>query len=126
MTYPLTYKPELAEKLLDFFRDGSSITKVAAVKLGVSRQTYYEWKDKYPEFKKAAELGEQIAEATQEDLLDRGIMGEIEDFGMSGQVFKMKSRYRSTYADSPKTSPEDDKKEPPIVININGNDVTSG
>ena len=44
------YTPEMAERVTELFKDGSSITKVAAVKLGICRATYYEWKNIHPEF----------------------------------------------------------------------------
>ena len=87
------------EKVTDMFADGSSITKVAVSKLGVTRQTYYEWKAKHPEFRAAAELGEQLSEVYHEDVLDRGANGEIEGFNVTAKIFQMKSRFRESYGE---------------------------
>jgi hypothetical protein len=93
------YTPDLDDKIVDMFRDGSSITKVAAVKLGVHRDTYYHWKGIYPSFKKAAEHGEQLAEAFHEDRLSHGSTGDIEKFNVTAQIFTMKNRFRATYGE---------------------------
>jgi len=93
------YTPDIADKLADMFSDGSSITKVAAVKLGICRATYYEWKELHPEFKKAANRAEQLSEAFHEDLLMSGIQGEVDGFNATGQIFSMKNRFRETYGE---------------------------
>ncbi len=94
------YTPDLVNKIADMFSDGSSITKVAAVKLGVTRQTYYEWKETYPDFKKAANHAEQISEAYHEDTLSSGVHGKIENFSATSQIFTMKNRFRETYGEA--------------------------
>ena len=97
-----TYHPDLVGKIADMFRDGSSITKVAAVKLGVVRQTYYEWKDLHPDFKAEAERGEQLSQSFHEDKLEATADGEIDKANGACRIFIMKNRFRECYADAPK------------------------
>jgi transposase-like protein len=100
-----TYKPELVDLIADMFRDGSSITQVAARKLGVTRQTYYEWKEQYPEFKKQADLGEQIAQSFHEDKLDATADGKMKDANGACRIFIMKCRFRETYQEAKDLQP---------------------
>lgn len=95
----LKYDPSYAQRVTEMFRDGSSITKVAAVKLGITRDTYYKWKESYPEFKEAAELGEQISETIHEAKLESGADGEIDNYNAASRIFIMKSRFRKTYGE---------------------------
>lgn len=93
------YDPSLCDKIREMFSDGSSITKVCALKLKVGRSQYYEWKEKYPDFKKAAEEGEELAEAIHEAKLEAGADGEIENYNAASRIFIMKSRFRKTYGE---------------------------
>lgn len=97
-----TYSPDLVDKIAQMFADGSSITQVAARKLGVTRQTYYEWKEKYPEFRDQAELGEQLAQSYHEDKLDATSEGKIEGANGACRIFIMKSRFRESYHETTK------------------------
>ena len=97
-----TYTPELVDKIADMFRDGSSITQVSARKLNVSRKTYYEWKELYPDFKAEAEIGEQLAEAFHEDKLHATADGDIEKANGACRIFIMKSRFRESYHETTK------------------------
>ncbi len=93
------YKPEYCKKITEMFEDGSTITQVCARKLKIHRDTYYEWKNAHPEFKKAAEQGEQVSQAYWEDIGKDGIKGDIEKFAGSSWQFVMKNRFRKDYQD---------------------------
>lgn len=93
------YDPSLVGKIAEMFADGSSITQVAARKLGVTRQTYYTWKETYPDFKEQAERGEQLAESLHEDSLVNLADGNLEDGNASARIFLMKNRFRETYGE---------------------------
>lgn len=101
----LTYTSDIAKNLPDMFSDGSSITQVCARKLKICRDTYYEWKDTYPEFKKAAKMGEQISEAFHEDKLNATADGDLEGSSASARIFIMKSRFRETYGEKQHENP---------------------
>lgn len=118
-----TYTPDLVNKISEMFEDGSSITKVCAKKLKITRRTYYEWKEKYPDFKEAAEHGEELAEAFHEERLDAGVLNS-ENFGMSGQLFLMRSRFRKTYSEQ-KADEQKDALVQALVKTINEQNTKS-
>lgn len=84
MAYPTAwtnnpiYDPEKTPRLLlEAFADPKCNTdSQAAVKLGVSKNTVWEWKKIHPEFKKAHEIGKTWAEARRaqvyEELVESG------------------------------------------------------
>jgi hypothetical protein len=92
------YNDGIPSKILELFADGASITKVC-VKLCICRDTYYDWKERFPEFKKAASRGEQISQMWWEDKGRDGMFGEIEKFAGSSWQFVMKNRFRDSYSD---------------------------
>lgn len=100
-----TYKPEFVEQVIDMFRDGSSKTQVAA-KFGVSKTSYKNWIEKYPEFAEAAAIGETIAQAFQEDRQNKCIENP-KDYNAKAQEFLLISRYRDDYC----VTKQDDQKE---------------
>ena len=97
--YDKKYDPSICDKIPVMFADGSSITKVAAIKLGISRSRYYDWKEEHPEFKAACEMGENIGEAAFEDIAMQGIKGEIDSYNAPTTIFMMKNRFRKTYGE---------------------------
>lgn len=97
--YDKLYDPSICDTIVELFRDGSSITKVCAIKLGIGRSTYYQWKEDHPEFKKAAEMGEELAEVYHESKLEDGADGKIKDYNAPSRIFLVKNRYRKTYGE---------------------------
>jgi hypothetical protein len=97
--YNPDYDPAICAAIPEMFSDGSSITKVCVIKLKIARSTYYEWKERHPEFAKACEIGEQISETIHEKKLQDGADGEIENYNAASRIFIMKSRFRKTYGE---------------------------
>jgi hypothetical protein len=93
------YDPSICTKIPDMFADGASITEVAAAKIGIARSTYYLWKDTYPEFKRACELGENMSEIWWERKAKEGMQGQIENYNAATLIFVKKSRFRQTYGE---------------------------
>jgi transposase-like protein len=96
--FDVKYTDEYADRLPSLFERGMSISQVCR-ELKISRQTYYTWRETYPEFGKAANYGETTAQAFHEDLLDAGANGEIDGFNVTAKIFAMKNRYRETYGE---------------------------
>lgn len=96
----IKYTPELCETIADMFVDGSTVTQVCARKLKIHRDTFYEWKKTHPDFKVAAEMGEQISQSFWEDIGKDGIVGNLDKFGGSSWQFVMKNRFKDNYADA--------------------------
>lgn len=93
------YDPAICDKIIEMFSDGSSVTKVAAKKLGIARSTYLKWKKDHPEFAAVCEIGENLAEAVLEDKGEAGMQGETENFNATVYKFHMVNRFRATYGE---------------------------
>ncbi len=110
----LLYDPEICETLPSLFENGESIVEVAK-KLGIGRQTYYDWLEKYPEFKAANEEGLSLAEAWWSTLGRAGAMGKV---GINAPVwiFNMKNRYKWTDRQEQTHQDPDGKPMSPSII----------
>lgn len=64
---PTAYNPEWIDMLPDMFREGQSVLEVA-VKLGISRASYYNFEKEYPEFLDASTRGKEISQAWWEEV----------------------------------------------------------
>lgn len=98
MGTPGKYNPLLCDKLPDLFSEGTTIVGVC-VKLGISRECYYNWKKEHPEFAKAAEAGELASQHWWETIGKDGIVGNLDKFAGSSWQFVMKNRFRKDYRD---------------------------
>lgn len=58
---PTSYEPKFCDKVIELFRDGSSIAEIA-YELDVAKSTIYEWIDKNEEFSNAMKKGKDISE----------------------------------------------------------------
>jgi len=96
-----SYDPKFCETAVDVLSEGKSLAAVC-VAIGVARSTLYEWRDKYPDFKKAIEMGLQHAQLRFEELGLKGMSGEIKNFAGSSWIFTMKNRFRDDYAEDKK------------------------
>jgi len=114
--YRPDYDPTICKQLPEYFKDGLSITQVCAWKLKIARSTYYEWKEKHPEFKLAAEMGEEISEAYHEKKLQEGADGLIDNFSAPARIFIMKSRFRTTYGEQKEEKTAGDSLLEKIVL----------
>jgi len=60
---PSEYRPEwMLSKVIDIMSEGASKVEVAA-ELGITKETLYQWVQKYPEFSDSIKKGEQLCEA---------------------------------------------------------------
>ena len=73
-----------------YFKEGASIEEVA-LKLGITRSSYYNWKEIHPEFNHAAELGEQVAAVYLQKVAYQIAIGEIEA-SPAMMIFILKNR----------------------------------
>src|SRR6267142_251657 len=97
MNFDGTYYKAVCEEFPELFADGSSIVKVC-VKIGIHRNTYDRWKKEHPEFKTAADRGEQISQAFWEDIAQDGCEGgKHPKFSAPMTSFILKNRFRKDY-----------------------------
>ncbi len=85
------YDPAFVEQLPGMFANGESVAEVAS-ELGVSRQAFYVWVDRYPEFKEAYEEGKQLSEAWWTKLGRAGATGKV-NIQPTVWIFNMKNRF---------------------------------
>ena len=107
------YKKQFAQDLPQMFKNGESVAEVC-VQFGVSRQAFYDWVKKYPEFAEAYEQGKLYSEAWWTKLGRAGAAGQVA-LNATPWIFNMKNRFGWT--DQPKDDKSDDAAPVNIVIN---------
>jgi hypothetical protein len=114
------YKSEHCETAINVLTGGESVAAVCA-EIGIARSTFYEWRDKYPEFAKAIQIGLQKAQRDWEILGRQGISGQIDKFSPSPWIFTMKNRFRDDYKDDSK---EEKSTETSVLEKILNGEIT--
>lgn len=107
----LIYNKSMCDKAVQILASGKSIASLAT-KLGVCRETIYEWRDKHPEFAVALNKGRDACQEYWEDLGHEGICGELKGFSATAWIFTMKNRFRADYQDDKK----DDKSVSDSIV----------
>ena len=74
MARPSTYESEFCERVIEYGKQGKSITWMAA-ELDVTRETIYEWMRVHPEFSDAITRAKQYAQQWWEDAGQNGMTG---------------------------------------------------
>jgi len=87
----IKYKPEYVDQLPDMFKTGEDVSEVCAV-FKISRQTFYDWIKKYPEFKTAYALGKTYSESWWNRLGRAGAAGKA-DINPSVWLANMKNKF---------------------------------
>ncbi len=59
---PTKYNLGKIDLMMPLFKEGASILEICA-ELDIHPDTFYEWKEKYPEFSEAIRIGESLSEA---------------------------------------------------------------
>jgi len=101
---PVKYKPEYCQKLIDHMKSGLSFQTFGA-QVNVVRATIYNWLEDYPEFKKAKDIGNALAQDFMEKRLAAKISGQkinglnVKDIDNSCLIFALKTRFHKTYGD---------------------------
>lgn len=73
---PSLYKPEYIQQLLDHSKEGYSFESFGA-KVGVHRDTLYNWCDLYPEFSDARKRAKELLTSYFEDIFKRIYLGQL-------------------------------------------------
>ena len=90
---PEEYKPEYCELLIQHSEEGFSFESFAG-RIGVTPKTIYNWEQKYPEFLQAKTIAKQKMLYADEQVLNAGAKGLIENYHGASQVFKMKAVHK--------------------------------
>ena len=90
---PTKYKPEYCQQLIDFMSDGFSLEAFAG-KVSVTKDTVYQWRDKYPEFSDSIKVGFAKCRVFWEDMGKKGLFTDKEEkFNATVWIFNMKNRF---------------------------------
>ncbi len=92
------YHYTIAPAIIEIYKSGSSSTRVA-VQLGLTRTQFDKLRADNADFNNICEFGENIAQATLEDIAIAGVKGEIKNFNNTILQFLLKSQYPDTYND---------------------------
>lgn len=111
------YKKKYAKQLKNGLRtDGSSIPEVC-IMWGISRTTYYNWVQQYPEFAAADEIGNRDCAAWWFDLTRKIASGKVK--GNAGVVcFALKNVEGINWADKAEVKTTTTEKVNTININV--------
>lgn len=95
---PTLYRVEMCEKVVEFGKLGDSITTIA-VKLGIRKQTVYEWCRAHQEFADAIKESQEYAQKWWEQQMLMAATGANKDANATLMIFTMKNRFRDDWRD---------------------------
>ncbi len=89
---PSKYNPQYCDLVIKMMKKGHSKLFVAG-KIGISRDTLYEWCRRYPEFSDTIKVGEMKSYAYWEEIGMKAMRGKVKGFKPSLWIFTMKARF---------------------------------
>lgn len=92
------YKDTYPLEIIRLMQDGKSIVQTAA-SLGISKSTFYNWIQKYPEFAAAKHIGTTLSEAYWEEIGQKGAKGILPKFNAMAWSMLMKARYKEDWTE---------------------------
>ena len=92
MPTPSKYKEEYSKMLIEHMSEGMSFETFGA-KVKAHRATLHRWREKYPEFREAYELGKLCSQAVWERIGLDGARGDLDKFNAASFCFNMKNRF---------------------------------
>ena len=101
---PTDYDIKHCKEIIKWMGQGNSITGFAG-KIGVSRETIYEWTRVHKEFSDSIKIGRAKTVKFWEQVGTLGVMGKIPNFNASAWIFIMKNKLG--WADKLTVDPED-------------------
>jgi len=111
---PTKYDPAIdIAIILDKMKEGCSITEACAV-IGISRDTLYKWKKKYPLFSDAIKKGEELSLSWW---LREG-RKNLKDKDFNATLFYMNMKNRHGWADKTESKNDTTLKTEPVTVNF--------
>lgn len=90
---PTAYKPEYCQMLIDHCAEGYSFESFAG-RINVCSNTLTNWCKDYPDFFRAKNQAKQKMLFIDEQTLNYGAKGLIENYNAASQIFKMKAVHK--------------------------------
>ena len=90
---PCKYDPSYCEKLIDLMANGALDCECFAY-WNVNKSTFYDWINKYPDFREAHEQGLPKCEAWWIDWGKKGMRGEVKGFSFNAWIAFMNNKFK--------------------------------
>lgn len=120
---PTDYHPSLCEKVVEHMRSGLSFESFAGA-VGCSKQSLYDWANKFPEFMDAKKEGLELCRLFWERLGTAGAAGKVKNFNCAAWIFNMKNRFRDDWRDRQEV--EHAFPKPTVIERLDGSNVVAG
>lgn len=95
---PTAFRDSFHDDVIDYARGGLSYAAIA-VKLGVSRDSLYEWMRNDPDFSDTMKRAREIAMAWWEETLKGQATGTVDGGSATAAIFAMKNQFPDDYRD---------------------------
>jgi len=95
---PTKYNQQMVDKLEAFGSNGEGVAE-ACLALGISKETFYEWGRKFPEFSDAIKQFKLHSQVWWEKAGRAGSVGKLAGFNATGYIFNMKNRFPDDWRD---------------------------
>lgn len=94
MAGEIKYDPELHPvQIVEMMKQGKTISQVCMA-FGISRPTYYTWREKHEKFREASEFADTCRQAYWEEILAKGCEGKIPYFNSNAIAFNMRAQFQ--------------------------------
>lgn len=91
------FEPWMCDKIIEVAAEGGHIPAMMSAINVFSKETWYRWKNDYPEFKEAVEKSEIVSQAFYEKLGLLGTMGQIKNFSATTYMITMNNKFGDEY-----------------------------
>lgn len=87
----------MCDKIIEVAQQGRHVAGMC-IEIGIrSRDTFYRWLNRYPEFKEAYEYTKLVSQDVHEQLGFRGMTGQIKNFNFSSYAMIMNNKFPEEY-----------------------------
>lgn len=92
---PSEFKPEYCDEVIKLMSQGALDYNIAS-KWGISRKTFWRWKNEIPEFSEAYDIGFEKCEEWWAEWGKKGMQGEIKGFNFMAWQSFMNNKFKWT------------------------------
>lgn len=95
---PSKYDPKMCEIVASMGEKGEGVIEVC-VKLGIHKDTFYQWEKDKPEFSDAVKAFRANSQVWWERVGRMAVIGEVDGFNATAWIFNMKNRFKDDWRD---------------------------